>query len=72
MTVSYFSHLGLYNSVDRLTATAVYDSLTAELQDGVVQPPKFLVVCHNLSLYIHFHVTKKAEKMESLSMLLKV
>lgn len=72
ITMSYFSHLGLYNSMDRLTATTVYGSLTTQFQDGVVQPPKFLVGCHNLSVYIHFQGAKKAEKIECLSRLVNV
>lgn len=72
ITLSHFSHFGLYNSMDRLTATTVYDNLTAQFQDGVVQPPKFLVDCHDLSVYIHFQGAKKAEKMECLSRLVNV
>lgn len=69
ITVSYFFHLGPCNSMDRVIATGVYDSLTVQFQDGVVQPPTFCVGCHNLSVYIHYQGAKKAEKMECLSRL---
>ena len=58
--------------MDRLAATTVYDSLTAQFHDGVVQPPKFLIGCHNLSVYIHFQGAKKADIMECLSRLVNV
>lgn len=70
--MSYFSHLGPCNSMDRVIATRVYDSLTVQFQDGVVQPPTFLVGCHNLSVCIHYQGTKKGEKMEWLSRLVIV
>jgi len=69
ITMLYFSHLGVYNSMDRHTATTVYDSFTVQFQDGVVQPPKLLVGCRNLSAYIDFQGAKKAEKMECMSRL---
>lgn len=65
MTISYFSHFGLYSSMDRLTANIDYDSLTAQFQDSVVQPPKFLVGCHIFQCTFIFKVPKRLRKLNA-------